>query len=290
MVSDQGPVVESALLRSELVRLRKEKGMTQEQVAEALEWSPSKLIRVEGGKNAITRTDLQALLMVYDVTSESRQERLQALARGARATAWWDAYKGEVSDVFLTFVGYASGASYIRQFHNAIVPGLLQTREYAEYFVTGRANEMVRARAVQLRLQRQEEMAKRENPPRQYYILDEAVIRRHVGIKTDPGIMPRQLTLIADQVEQRDDLTVRVIPFSAGAHLGVYGPFTLLEFDGGLGDVLYMEGMMGPSALMTGDNDRIADFRDDFETLLEEALPQEESIALMRQVAEELVG
>jgi transcriptional regulator with XRE-family HTH domain len=264
--------------------------MTQEQVAQALEWSPSKLIRVEGGKNALTRTDLQALLMVYDVTSESRQERLQSLARGARESAWWDTYKGEVSDSFLTFVGYASGASYIRHFHNTIVPGLLQTREYAEYFVTARANDPARSRAVQLRMQRQEELAKRETAPRQYYILDEAVIRRHVGIKTDPGIMPRQLTYIADESERRDDLTVRVIPFSAGAHLGVYGPFTVLEFDGGLGDVLYMEGMMGPSALMTGDDERIADFRDDFETLLEESLTQEKSIALLRQVAEDLMA
>jgi transcriptional regulator with XRE-family HTH domain len=289
MSSDQGPIVQSALLRSELVRLRKEKGMTQEQVAKALEWSPSKLIRVEGGKNAITRTDLQALLQVYDVTSESRQERLQALARGARESGWWDAYKGEFADAFLAFIGYASGASYIRHFHNSIVPGLLQTQEYAEYFVTGRVSDIVRARAVRLRMQRQEELAKRETPPRQYYILDEAVIRRHVGIKTDPGIMPRQLAHIADEAERRDDLTVRVIPFSAGAHLGVYGPFTLLEFEGGLGDVLYMEGMMGPSSLMTGDDDRIAEFRDDFETLLEEALSQEKSIELIRQVAEELM-
>ncbi len=70
MSSDQGPIVQSALLRSELVRLRKEKKLTQEQVARQLQWSPSKLIRVEGGKNAITRTDLPALLGVYDVTSE----------------------------------------------------------------------------------------------------------------------------------------------------------------------------------------------------------------------------
>jgi transcriptional regulator with XRE-family HTH domain len=290
MAEDQGPIVQSALLRADLVRLRKERGMTQEQVATRLEWSPSKLIRVEGGKNSITRTDLQALLMVYGVTSESRQERLQVLARGARQSAWWDAYKGEVDDSFLTFVGYAAGAYYIRHFHNSIVPGLLQTREYAESFVTGRANEIVRARAVRLRMQRQEEMAKREIPARQSYILDEAVIRRHVGVKNDPGIMPRQLNYIADVAEEREDLTVRVIPFGAGAHLGVYGPFTLLEFEGGLGDVLYLESMDGPTSLVTGDDQRIADYRADFETLLEDALPQDKSIELMRRTAEELMA
>ncbi|GAA3952553.1 helix-turn-helix transcriptional regulator [Actinomadura viridis] len=289
MASDQGPIVQSALLRSELVRLRKEKGMTQEQVARALEWSPSKLIRVEGGKNAITRTDLQALLMTYGVTSESRQERLQALARGARERAWWSAYKGEVSDTFLAFVGYAAGASYIRHFHNALVPGLLQTREYAEVFNTGMVSQITRSYAVKLRMQRQEELAKRENPPRQSYILDEAVIRRHVGIRTDPAIMPNQLLHIADRAERDELLTVRVIPFSVGAHLGVYGPFTLLEFDGDLTDVLYIEGMGAPSSLMTGDDQRIADYRANFEVLLEEALPPEKSLEMIRQVAEEMM-
>lgn len=290
MVSDQGPLVQSALLRSELVRLRKEKGMTQEQVARRLEWSPSKLIRVEGGKNAITRTDLQALLMTYDVTSESRQERLQALARGAREPAWWNKYKGEVDESFLTFVGYAAGASYIRHFHGTLIPGLLQTREYAEVMSTGMVSPTVRSTAVRVRMQRQEELARRANPPRQYYILDEAVIRRHVGIMADPAIMPNQLNEIADSAEARDDLTIRVIPFSAGSHLGLYGPFTLLEFEGGLGDVLYMEGRPGTSVMLTGDDQRITDYRDHFETLLDEALPADKSIALIRQAAEDLMA
>ncbi|PRX05166.1 UNVERIFIED_ORG: helix-turn-helix protein [Actinomadura viridilutea] len=290
MASDQGPVVQSALLRSELVRLRKEKGMTQEQVARALEWSPSKVIRIEGGKNAITRTDLQALLMVYDVTSESRQERLQALARGAREPAWWNAYKGEVEDTFLNFVGYAAGASYIRGFHGTVVPGLLQTREYAEVLSTGMVSPTQQAFGVKLRMQRQEELARRENPPRQYYIMDEAVIRRHVGISADPAIMPTQLRHIADTVENDDLIKVRVIPFSRGAHLGLYGPFTLLEFEGGLGDVLYLEGRPGNSVMITGDDSRIAEYRDNFETLLDEALPVEESLALIRQAAEDLMA
>ncbi|MFB4318287.1 helix-turn-helix domain-containing protein [Actinomadura sp. 21ATH] len=290
MASDQGPIVQSALLRSELVRLRKEKGMTQEQVARSLEWSPSKLIRVEGGKNSITRTDLQALLMAYDVTSESRQERLQALARGAREPAWWNKYKGEIDDMFLTFVGYAAGASYIRHFAGTLIPGLLQTREYAEVMSTGITSESRRSVAVRIRMQRQEELARRETPPRQFYILDEAVIRRHVGIGVDPGIMPAQLNEMANAAEERDDLTIRVVPFAAGAHLGLYGPFTLLEFEGGLGDVLYMEGRPGTSVMYSGDDAQIVDYRDHFETLLEGALPADKSIALIRQAAEDLMA
>lgn len=290
MTSDQGPIVQSALLRTELVRLRKEKGLTQEQVARTLEWSPSKLIRVEGGKNAITRTDLQALLGVYDVTSEGRQERLQSLARGAREPAWWNVYRGEFDDSFLTYVGYAAGAAYLRHFHGTVVPGLLQTPEYAQVLSTGRVSNQKQAFGVKLRLQRQRELAKRENPPRQHYILDEAVIRRHFGIKVDPAIMPNQLRHIADSAEGDDTLTVRVIPFKVGAHLGIDGPFTILEFDGGLHDVLYLEGRPGASVMITGDDDKIAEYRDSFEILLTEALSPEESIALLREAAEDLMA
>lgn len=288
--SDQGPIVQSALLRSELLRLRKEKGMTQEQVARTLEWSPSKLIRVEGGKNSITRTDLQALLRLYDVTSESRHERMQALARGAREPAWWNAYRGEFDDAFLTFVGYSAGAAYIRHFHGTVIPGLLQTERYAEVLSTGVVSSQKQAMGVKLRMQRQRELAKRTNPPRQHYIIDEAVIRRHVGIKADPAIMPEQLRHIADTAEQDELLTVRVIPFSVGAHLGIHGPFSLLEFDGDLNDVLYLEGRRGNSTLITGDDEKISEYRDNFETLLDEALPPEETIALIRQAAEDLMA
>lgn len=290
MSSDQGPIVQSALLRAELVRLRKQKKLTQEQVARQLEWSPSKLIRVEGGKNAITRTDLQALLAVYDVTSEGRQERLQALARGAREPAWWNVYRGELDPSFLNYVGYSAGAAFIRQFHGTVIPGLIQTPEYAEVLATGKASETARVLAAKLRIQRQQELAKRENPPRQHYIIDEAVIRRHVGIKTDPAIMPAQLNHVADAAESDDLLTVRVVPFSTGAHLGMEGPFSILEFDGDLDDVLYLEGRSGASVMISGEDDTVIEYRDTFELLLEQALPADQSIALMRQAAEDLMA
>jgi Helix-turn-helix. len=290
MSSDQGPVVQSALLRAELVRLRKQKKLTQEQVARQLEWSPSKLIRVEGGKNAITRTDLQALLAVYDVTSEGRQERLQALARGAREPAWWNAYRGELDPSFLNYVGYSAGAAFIRQFHGTAVPGLIQTPEYAEVLSTGKASETARVLAAKLRIQRQQELAKRENPPRQHYIIDEAVIRRHVGIRTDPAIMPAQLNHVADIAEHNDLVTVRVIPFNTGAHLGMEGPFSILEFDGDLDDVLYLEGRSGASVMISGEDDKVIDYRDTFELLLEQALPADQSIAMIRQAAEDLMA
>ncbi len=288
MATDQGPVVQSALLRGELVRFRKESGFTQEQVAADLEWSPSKLIRVEGGRSSITKVDLDALLTKYGVTSESTRERLQALNRGAREPAWWDKYRDDIADTYLRYVGFEAGASFIRQFESAFVPGGLQTRAYAEAVTVGLADPVQIASIVELRRQRQAKLAERSAPPRRYYVVDEAVIRRHVGISKDPAIMPNQLLSIADEAEKDDLITVRVIPFAVGAHRGLFGPFTLLEFDGELPDILYIDVGRGEFASLAQGGDLVGEYRDDFEALLEDALPAAKSIDLLRRVAEEM--
>lgn len=289
MATDQGPVVLSALLRGELVRLRRESGQTQEQVAADLEWSPSKLIRVEGGRSSVTKVDLDALLARYGVTSESTRERLQSLNRGARERGWWDKYRDAVAPTYLSFVGFEAGATFIREFESGFLPGLLQTADYAEAVTVNSVDAVRVAAIVDLRLQRQSELAQRDPQPRQYYVIDEAVIRRHVGIAKSPDIMPDQLHQIADKAERDDLVTVRVIPFSAGAHRGLSGPFTLLEFDGGLPDVLYIDAGRGEFASMVqGDDPRVVEYRDDFELLLEDALSADKSIELIRNAAEEM--
>ena len=287
MATDQGPIVQSALLRNELTRLRKESGLTQEQVAATLDWSPSKLIRVEGGRSSITKVDLDALLSTYGISSESQRERLQALNRGARERAWWVNYRDEINATYLDYVGYEAGAAFIRQFQSGFVPGLLQTPEYAEVLTANSVDAVRVAPVVKFRLQRQVELARRSAPPRQYHVVDEAVIRRHVGISQDPAIMPNQLRHIADRAEREETLTVRLIPFKAGAHRGLSGPFTLLEFDGALPDLLYLDAGR-ESSLITGSDSRIGEYADDFEVLLENALSAAQSVEFIRQIAEEM--
>jgi transcriptional regulator with XRE-family HTH domain len=288
MANDQGPVVQSALLRGELIRLRKESKLTQEQVAEALDWSPSKLIRVEGGRSSITKVDLDALLTRYRVTSESQRERMQALNKGAREQAWWASYKSEnLNSDYMEYVGFEAGAAFIRNFTGGYVPALLQTRAYAEALITNSVDATVAAPALKLRMERQAQLAQRTTPPRRYYVIDEAVVRRHVGISKDPGIMPDQLLHIADRAEGEELVTVRVIPFSKGAHPGLAGPFTLLEFDGPLTDLLYLDAGRGIS-FITGTDDRIAEYADDFEVLIETSLSAEDSVAFLRAAAEEM--
>jgi len=285
MATDQGPVVQSALLRSELIRLRKDSGLTQEQVAEALDWSPSKLIRVEGGRSSITKVDLDALLATYGVSSESQRERLQALNKGARERAWWAQYRDDLNPTYIEYVGYEAGAAFVRQFESGYIPGLLQTLAYAEVLTTHSIDAPRSTPAVKLRMQRQAEMARRSAPPRQYHVIDEAVIRRHVGISQDPAIMPDQLLHIAERAQSEELLTVRVIPFSVGAHRGLSGPFTLLEFDGPMADLLYLDAGR-ELALITGNDPRIALYADDFEILLESALSAADSIEFIKEAAE----
>jgi len=289
MPSDQGPAVHSALLRDELVRLRKKRGLTQQQVAVALEWSPSKLIRVEGGGSSITKVDLDALLTEYGVTSESHRERLQALNREAKKkSGWWDSYKGDVPPTYLSYVGFEAGAAFIRQFQTGFIPALLQTPEYSEIVTIAGSVDPSKVRSmVGIRLQRQSELARRSTPPRQYFILDEGVIRRHVGIKKDRAIMPNQLRFVADRAERDDLVMVRVLPFEAGAHPGL-DPFTLLQFDAGLSDVLFLDADRGAFTMITGDDPQVAKYVQDFEDLIEDAWSTESSIEFMRKVADEM--
>ena len=288
MAADQGPVVSSALLRSQLVRLRKDRGLTQEQVASRLEWSPSKLIRVEGGRSSITKVDLEALLAVYGVTSESYRERLATLNRAARDRGWWEAYRNDIDATYLNYVGYEAGAAFIRQFAGLALPGLLQTREYAEVITEKTGDPALMSRVVRLRMERQSELMKRSVPPRQYYVLDEGEIRRHIGIQKDPAIMPNQLRRIAERAERDEHVTIRVIPFNAGAHAGLSGPFTLLEFDGDLADILYYDMGAGPISMVDGNDPQIAAHADRFEALLEDALPADQSIELIRSAADDM--
>lgn len=292
MGAGQGPVVESALLRAELVQLRRARKLTQEQVGHALDWHPSKLIRIEGGKSGISTTDLRALLGEYGVASEPRRERLETLARGAREPAWWGEYRDVEDDTSLRYIGYEAGASVIRHVQTTVVPGPLQTEEYAEvissYYLDARAKA---ERKAHLRARRLKEMDGRDKPPRRFYILDEAVIWRHIGVRRDPGIMPQQLHFIADLADGNKLVTVRVVPFSSGAHAGLDGPFVLLEFDGALDDQLYREGSsvtVQAQGSLTGDEEVVTDYRSAFESILEETLDDGDSLALIREVAGKL--
>jgi transcriptional regulator with XRE-family HTH domain len=260
--------------------------MTQDQVAEAMEWSLSKLIRIEGGGVSISVSDLRSLLALYQITDEGQVAELADLARAARQKAWYTAYRDITSSQYVTFVGYEAAASVVRQFEPTLIPGQLQSEEYARAVTLEYAADRV-DRLVEVRIRRQEVL---EEPRRQFFfILDEAVIRRQVGAPTNPGIMRRQLRSLVESARQ-PNITIEIVPFSAGVHPGMKGPFTVLEFPGDDEDVLYLENARGgasnPSALLTGEDPEILAHREAFERLREQSLGPKESVELISQVAD----
>jgi transcriptional regulator with XRE-family HTH domain len=288
-----GRVVYGALLSQALKRLRRGREEPQKSVASALEWSVSKIIRIESGSVRISKTDLDALLRHYKVTDETQVNELQAWAREARIPGWWDKYN--IPDrAFELYTGYESGATSIRMSQGLLIPGILQTEAYARLINrTYLSPERVDA-AVLLRLERQKEVFARS--PKQYHILDEAVLWRRMG-----NAMPDQLRHLVE-LAQRPEMIIRVIPFTAGPHFGLRGPFVLLDFEVPLDDVLYLESARRGDLLVREEDavsgqaspgvddaaDVIADYEDGFEQLSKLALEREESLELIERAASQM--
>ena len=236
---DLSPVVQRRRLRIELRKARQDAEQTQEQVAAAMDWSLSKVIRIEAGNVGISTNDLKALLRHYKILDPVRTEELVALARAARERSWWSQYRDAATPQLLQLIGYESAATVRRNFEPLLVPGLLQTEEYAAALIKALDDRIPAARLetlVEIRLRRQE-LADRANPPLLFFILDEAVVRRLVGGK---GVMRRQVRRLIEMTE-KPNVTIEVVPFSAGAHPGLKGSFVILEFpDAGDDDVLYL--------------------------------------------------
>ena len=291
-----GPVVDGALLTKFLRSRRSMRGEKQEAVARALEWSLSKFTRIESGAVKVSKTDLEAILRHYEVEDKKIIDNLTDLARGARAPAWWDKYSVQ-DKAFYAYIGYEAGASAIHMSQGLLVPGLLQTEEYARLVSATYVTPEDLQQVVDLRLERQETVLERQ--PEQSYILDEAVIRRKVG-----DVMPRQLEHLI-KLSEKPEIAIRVIPFEAGPHFGMRGPFALLEFDVDLDDILFLESARrgdllipppdagkpvggGVSSEAVALVEAISDYQEGYKALLKVAASPEESRTLLERAAVEL--
>jgi transcriptional regulator with XRE-family HTH domain len=245
MPAVQGPTVHRRRLRGELRRARSEAGRTQREVAQAMDWSLSKLIRIESGAVSVSTTDLKALLDHYGVSDRQEVERLVELAQaGKDRRGWWSTYRDAVSQQYLTFLAHEDAASSIQQFEPLLVPGLLQTEAYARTVLQALAQTAPSKRIddwVDLRMKRQD-LLERDPLPELLFVLDEAVLRRPVG---GPDMMRAQLNKL-QQLAERPNITIEVVPFSAGAHPGMKGSFVILELpDAYENDVLFLENSRG---------------------------------------------
>lgn len=245
MATDQDPVIQRRRLRVWLRGARLGRGLTQKEVAKALDWSRSKLLRIEQGAVHLTKTDLEALLRFYGVEDERQVEELLQMAQVAK-TQPWSAHRAVLRPDFIAYLGQECVAATIRSFAPLILPGLLQTEEYARATTLatstpGDANHETVERRVRARMERQQ-LLDREDPPEMSFIIEEGVLHRHVG---GAEAMIRQLEHLR-QLARRPHINVQILPFPAGAHPGMVGAFVLLEFpDPADDDVLYLEDARG---------------------------------------------
>jgi transcriptional regulator with XRE-family HTH domain len=258
-------------LGNELRRLRGDRRAVD--VATALGWSESKLSRIETAHTGITEDDLDRLLTAYGVRVEDR-DRLRELSRRGRARAWWTPYRSSVPDPYDEYLTLEAEAVRISEWEAQVVPGLLQTTEYARAVIEVGADVEdpgTLQRRLALRMARQAVLT-REPPPSMQIIVDEAVLHREVG---GPDVLRRQLDrLVEDSL--RPGLELLVLPFSAGAHAGQTESFMVLEFEAGSrAPVVHIEGLTG--GLFRVKTSEVEVYQDALDDLRERALSAEES-------------
>jgi transcriptional regulator with XRE-family HTH domain len=248
-VSDHGsPTVRRRRLAAELHRLRERSGLTGDQVAERLGWSPSKISRIENTRSGLKLADARKLLDLYEVSDRHREELL-ALAREADRKAWWEAYSDALPSAYAFYIALEAEARLSWEREVQIVPGLLQTEDYARAVIRRHVDSTAIItpgdieRRVEVRMARQKILMK-EGPLELAVILDESVLTRRIG---DDGVMRAQLK----QLLERSDLpnvTLQAHPLERPQAIGT-DSFVLLRFnpahETSLHDVVYLETLNG---------------------------------------------
>ncbi|WP_319463799.1 helix-turn-helix transcriptional regulator [Micromonospora sp. RTP1Z1] len=293
MAEDIGSTVPRRQLGRLLRQFRTEAGVTLDAAAEALEYSRQKIWRIECGLGAVRVLDVKAMCELYNVSAEMT-EAMKGLAAETKSKGWWHAYGDAVPNWFELYVGLESAAGHLRQYEETLIPGLLQTREYALGLARldrPSASEEERERAVEVRLQRQSLLSRRlPKPPRLDAVLSEAVLRRTVGNR---GVMVGQLSRLIEAAEL-PNVSVRVLPFPAGQHSGaVAGSFVILDFHvtkGGRAEpepsVAYSESLTG--ALYLDKPDELAAYRSAWKSLETLALDEAQSTDMIKRIIGEL--
>jgi transcriptional regulator with XRE-family HTH domain len=286
MTPSIGPTVRRRRLGTELRRLREAHSIKLEEVAEKLGLAPSTLSRIETGKAPTRTAYLTAMLDLYGVHDPAGRQILVDMAREGHRKGWWAAWEDVLPTGFGVYVGLEAEASSLRAYESLVVHGLLQTEAYARAASTAlrrRQSPEQIERLVALRMQRQEVIL-RADPIELWLILDEAVIRRTMG---SPELMRAQLNHLAD-ASQWPNVTLQVLPFSAGLHPCLNGPFTIIEFPDRFDpDVVYTEGVAGQAYL---ERDRDVRIRAEaFDLIRAASLSPADSADLISKLAREIV-
>ncbi|GAB7186506.1 helix-turn-helix transcriptional regulator [Kitasatospora sp. Ki12] len=276
------PTVLRRRLGSELRRLRERTGMQAKSAADALGFSATKVSRIESGQTTLKESDVRAMLELYGVGDQAELHQFISLTRRSTQRGWWHDYGDTLPDWFQTYVGLEADAARIRSYESELVPGLFQTAGYArEIFRTFHSDsDQVIERRVKLRLQRQE-LIRNPEPLAVHAVLSEAVLRRAVG-GTD--VMTEQVSKLIDAA-QLSNITIQVLPFSAGAHAAMGTNFRILSFSDVPGEIAFSESVT--SSIYIEKEADITRHETVFNQLASLAMTPDDSLSWMRQLATE---
>ncbi|MCT9932110.1 helix-turn-helix domain-containing protein [Planotetraspora sp. A-T 1434] len=237
------PTVRRRRLGQELRRLRERADLTGEQVASRLGWSAAKVSRIETARTAPRGADVEALLVIYMVDSDQRQELL-SLHRDAARKGWWEDYRDSLPKEYTTFLGLEAEATAARDWEPQVVPGLFQTEAYVRAMMeSGQRSTLeapggVRSR-IEVRMARQEAILMAESPLALSVVLEESVLLRRFG---DDEVMREQLGRLVE-VSELPNVQLRVLPMDAEHPINT-GSFCHLKLPN-FHDVVYLEALLG---------------------------------------------
>jgi len=276
----RSPTIRRRRLGLELRRHREAAGVTIDYVAERLECSSSKISRIETGHTGATPRDVRDMLNLYGVRGAECDELVQ-IARDARMKGWWHPYSQVLTGAY---VGLEAAAEEIREYTQQVVPGLLQTEEYARAMIrAARPDIGVEEvdRRVSVRMGRQS-LLEADDPVNLWVVLDEAVVSRPVG---GDAVMRRQLEHLVEAADL-PSVTLQLLPFEAGAHAGMDGTFAILNFpEPADADVVFAENATG--GLFLEKTEELRKYRFIFDHIRAAALGPEESVSLIARLAKE---
>lgn len=268
-----GPTVVRRQLGRRLRKLREGAGKLEREVEEARLISRTKLWRIESGKVPVKVPDVRALCWFYGADAELT-DALANMAIGSSEQGWWEEYGDVVPAWFGLYVELESAAEQIRAYDPELVPGLLQTADYARaVYRAGQPDHDDQAiqRHVDLRLERQQTVFNLDPPPRLHAVLGAGTLARQVG---GSEVMTAQLQRLRE-LARLDHVEITVVPWEAGAHAAMLGAFVLLDFaDAEDPSVIYLEAQVGARYLEKPGE--LAEYRRVFDLIDKQAIPIEE--------------
>jgi len=245
MSTADSPAVARRRVRLALREAREAANLTQSDVAEAMEWSLSKVMRIESGEVSIALNDLKAALEFLNITDAKLVASLLQDARVARQrrAAWWDepTYREHLTPAMRQLIQYEEGAAAVRQYDGAIVPARFQTPAYAKAVLDRYAHDLptdVRSVRLEARIRRRDGLLKQRKPPVLSMLLDESVLRRQLGGR---DVLLEQLLELAKRTRQ-PSTSIRIMPFTFDGPVPMYGSYEIVDLDGsGTDAVMYRE-------------------------------------------------